>query len=90
MALAFLYVTITEDFETNFETNFLKNENLFYKTGVPFVVKSTTIEIVTYPYKTALSEANFMANRMGITKWTYPIFILFVSTGVLFESTFSL
>ena len=81
-------MTITEDFETNFETNFLKNENLFYKTGVSFVVKSTTS--VTYPYKTVLSEANVMTNRMRITKWTYLIFILFVSTGVLFESTFSL
>ena len=83
-------MTITEDFETNFETNFLKNENLFYKTGVSFVVKSTTIESVTYPYKTVLSEANVMTNRMRITKWTYLIFILFVSTGVLFERTFSL
>ena len=83
-------MTITEDFETNFETNFLKNENFFYKTGVSFVVKSTTIESVTYPYKTVLSEANVMTNRMRITKWTYLIFILFVSTGVLFESTFSL
>ena len=27
------YVTITGDFETNFETNFLKSENLFYKIG---------------------------------------------------------
>ena len=65
-------MTITEDFETNFETNFLKNENLFYKTGVPFVVKSTTIESVTYPYKTALSEANVMTNRMGITNGLIP------------------
>ena len=29
----FFYVTITGNFETNFETNFLKSENLFYKTG---------------------------------------------------------
>ena len=27
------YVTITGNFETNFETNFLKSENLFYKIG---------------------------------------------------------
>ena len=29
----FFYVTITGNFETNFETNFLKSENLFYKIG---------------------------------------------------------
>ena len=34
------YVTISENFEHfqyfNFETDFLENENLFQKTGVPF------------------------------------------------------
>ena len=38
--LACLYVTITGNFERfqyfNFETDFLENENLFQKTGVPF------------------------------------------------------
>ena len=37
---ACLYVTISEDFKRfqqfNFETDFLENENLFQKTGVPF------------------------------------------------------
>ena len=26
---------------------------------------------MTFPYKTALSEANVKTNRMGSTKWTY-------------------
>ena len=38
--LACFYVTISGNFERfqyfNFETNFLENENLFQKTGVPF------------------------------------------------------
>ena len=46
-------------------------KTFFCKTGVPFVVKSTTIESITYPYKTALSEAIVITNRIGITKWTY-------------------
>ena len=37
---ACFYVTITENFKRfqyfNFETDFLENENLFQKTGVPF------------------------------------------------------
>ena len=44
-----------------FERNFLKKENLFQKTGVPFLVESTKIE----------SAANVKTNRMGSTKWTY-------------------
>ena len=63
--LAFFYVTITE--------NFLKNENLFFKKKLEnsFIVENTTIEIVTYPYKTVLSEANVKTNRMDSTRWTY-------------------
>ena len=38
--MACFYVTISGNFERfqyfNFETNFLENENLFQKTGVPF------------------------------------------------------
>ena len=40
--LAYFYVTTSESFKhfqySNFETNFLVNENLFQKTGVPFFV----------------------------------------------------
>ena len=41
---------------------FLKN--LVYH----FLVESTKIENATFPYKTALSEANIKINRMGSTK----------------------
>ena len=56
-------MTITGHFERfqyfNFESNFLKNENVFKKTGSLF------------RYETALSEANVKKNEMGSTKWTY-------------------
>ena len=58
---------------SNFESNFLKIENHFQKTGVPLftVVKSTNIENATFPYKTARSEGNVKIKRMGSTKWAY-------------------
>ena len=55
----------------NFETNFLENENIFLKTGVPFLVETTKIENTSFPFKTALSEANVKTNRMATTKWAY-------------------
>ena len=36
-----------------------------------FIVESTKIDNITFPYKTALSEANVKANRMGSTKLIY-------------------
>ena len=33
-----------------------------------FLVESTKIENTTFPYKSALSEANVKTNRMGSTK----------------------
>ena len=35
----------------NSETNFLKNGNLFQKTGVPFLIEGTKIENATFAYK---------------------------------------
>ena len=55
----------------NFETDFLENENFFQKPGVPFLVESTKIENASFPYKTAISEANVKTNKMVTTKWTY-------------------
>ena len=55
----------------NFERDFLENENLFQKTGVPFLDESTKIENASFPYKTTISEANVKTNRMVSTKWTY-------------------
>ena len=72
---ACFYVTIGESFKRfqyfNFETNFLENESLFQKTGVWFLVQTTKIENTSFPFKTALSEANAKTNRLATTKWTY-------------------
>ena len=68
-------MTINETFKPsqyfNFETNFLENENLFHKTGVPSLVETTEIENTSFSFKTALSEANVKTNRMATTKRTY-------------------
>ena len=57
-------VTITGNFEHfqcfNFETNFLKNENILQKLEYGFSVERTKIENETFPYKTGISEANVM------------------------------
>ena len=50
----------SQDF--NFETDFLENENFFQK---------TKIEKASFPYKTAISEANVKTNTMVTTKWAY-------------------
>ena len=56
------FVTVSENFKRfqyfNFEIDFLENKNLFQKTGVQFLVESTKIENASFPYKTAISEAN--------------------------------
>ena len=66
-------MTISENFEHfqyfNAETDFLENENFFQKTGVPFLVERTKIEKASFPYKTAISEANVKINRIITTKW---------------------
>ena len=36
-----------------------------------FLVENTKIEKTSFPFKTALSEANVKTNRMATTKWTY-------------------
>ena len=36
-----------------------------------FLVEATKIENTSFPFKTALSEANVKTNRMATTKWTY-------------------
>ena len=64
---------ILNDFNTfNFEIDFLENENLFSKKlEYHFLVESTKIENASFPYKTAISEANVKTNRMVTTKWTH-------------------
>ena len=56
------FVTVSENFKRfqyfNFKIDFLENKNFFQKTGVQFLVESTKIENASFPYKTAISEAN--------------------------------
>ena len=50
---------------------FWKMKTFFKKLDYRFLVESTKIEEVSFPYKTIISEANTKKNRMVITKWTY-------------------
>ena len=81
-------MTISESFKRfqylNFETNFLENENFFQKSGVPFLVETTKIENTSFPFKTALSEANVKTNKMATTKWTYHKEWSFASNYLIF------
>ena len=65
-------MTISERFRRfqyfNFETNFLENENAFKKLEYRFLVEATKIENTSFPFKTVLSEANVMTNKMATTK----------------------
>ena len=65
-------MTISESFKRfqyfEFETKFLENENLFQKSGVPFLVETTKIDNRSFPFKAALSETNVKTNRMATTK----------------------
>ena len=67
-------MTISENFEYfqyfNFETDFLEKEN-FKKLEYRFLVERTKIEKASFPYKTAISEANVKTNRMVTTKWAF-------------------
>ena len=73
---ACFYLTICESFKRfqyfNFETNFLKKTKTFFKKlEYRFLVETTKIENTSFPFKSALSEANVKINRMATTKWTY-------------------
>ena len=50
---------------------FWKTKNFFEKLQYPFLVESTMIEIASFPYKTAISEANVKTYKIVTTKWTY-------------------
>ena len=68
-------MTVTENFKRfqyfNFKTDLLESEIFFKKLEYRFLVESTKIEKASFPYKTAVSEANVKTNRMVSTKWTY-------------------
>ena len=72
---ACFYVTISEVLNI-FSTLtliqiFWKTKILFKKLEYRFSVKTTEIKNTSFPFKTALSEANFKTNSMATTKWTY-------------------
>ena len=50
---------------------FWKVKIFLKKLGYHFLVESTKIENVSLLYKTAISEANVITDRMVCTKWTY-------------------
>ena len=43
----------------------------FEKLEYRFLVESAKIENASFPYKTAIPEANVKTNRMVCAKWTY-------------------
>ena len=57
--------------DLNLKQVFWKTKNTFKKLGYRFLVANINIENVTFPYKTALSEANAKTDRMGSRKWSY-------------------
>ena len=58
----------------------------FKKLEYSFLVESTKIENASFPYKTAISEANVKTNRMVSTKWTYNEKQSFASNYFFFEN----
>ena len=50
---------------------FRKTKKFFKKLSYGFLVESTKIENVSFPSKSAMSEANVKTNRMVSKKWAY-------------------
>ena len=50
---------------------FWKTKTFFKKLEYRFLVETTKTENTSFPFKTALSEANVNRNRIATTKWTY-------------------
>ena len=50
---------------------FWKTKTFLKKLEYSFLVETTKIENTSFPFKTALSEANVKTNRKTIPKWTY-------------------
>ena len=46
-------------------------KTFFEKLEYCFLIERTMIEKASFPYKTAVSEANVKTNRMVTTKWAY-------------------
>ena len=80
-------VEILNDFNTlTLKQIFWKTKMFFKKLdSVPFLVEITNIENASFPFKTAMSEANVKANRMMSTKWTYHKKQSFASNRFIFS-----
>ena len=63
---------------------FWKTKSSFKKLDYYFLVETTKIENTSFPFKTALSEANVKTNRMATTKWTYHKEWSFASNYLIF------
>ena len=50
---------------------FWKAETFFIELEYRFLVETNKIENTSFPFKTALSEANVKTNRIATAKWTY-------------------
>ena len=64
---------------------FWKTKTFFKKLEYHFLVETTKIENTSFPFKTALSEANAKTNRMATTKWTYHKVWSFASNHFIFS-----
>ena len=67
---------------------FWKTKTFFKKLEYRFLVESTKIENASFPYKTAITEANVKTNRMVTTKWTYRKEQSFASSYFIFFENF--
>ena len=54
-----------------------------------FLVEATKIENASFPFKTALSEANVKTSKMATTTWTYHKEWSFAVTAYFFWKIFS-
>ena len=63
---------------------FWRTKTFFKKLEDNFLVEATKIEITSFPFKTALSEANVNTNGMETTKWTYHKEWSFASNYLIF------
>ena len=59
-------------------------KNFFKKLEYWILVETTKIESTSFPFKTALSEANVKTNRIANTKWTYHKEWSFTSNYLIF------
>ena len=59
-------------------------KTFFKKLEYRFLVETTKIENTSFPFKTALSEANVKTNRMATIKWTYHKVWRFASNYLIF------